>query len=103
METSLTVWPGKSGPKAEIITVQIRHLSGDRWETVGRLVAYRTLVLHFVVTACSGAKSKAAYYLTVGSFDLISYFEPYAPHIRREYRFVEKLKTHKADFAVWKC
>jgi hypothetical protein len=39
---TFAVWPGKSDPMAEVITVQIRHLSGDRWETVGRLVAYRT-------------------------------------------------------------
>jgi len=39
---TLTVWSGKSDPTAEVITVQIRHLSGDRWETVGRLAAYRT-------------------------------------------------------------
>ena len=39
---TLTVWPGKSDPTAEVITVRIRHLSGDRWETVGRLAAYRT-------------------------------------------------------------
>jgi len=39
---TLTVWPGKSDPTAEVITVQIRHLSGDQWETVGRLAAYRT-------------------------------------------------------------
>jgi len=40
---TLTVWPGKSDPTAEVITVQIRRLSGDRWETVGRLAAYRTV------------------------------------------------------------
>jgi len=40
---TLTVWPGKSDPTAEIITVQIRRISGDRWETVGRLAAYRTV------------------------------------------------------------
>jgi hypothetical protein len=39
---TLAVWPGKSDPTAEVITVQIRHLSGDNWETVGRLAAYRT-------------------------------------------------------------
>ena len=39
---TLTVWAGKSDPTVEVITVQIRHLSGDRWETVGRLAAYRT-------------------------------------------------------------
>ena len=39
---TLTVWPGKSDPTAEVVTVQIRHLSGDQWETIGRLAAYRT-------------------------------------------------------------
>ena len=39
---TLTVWPGKSDPTAEVITVQIRHLSGENWETVGKLAAYRT-------------------------------------------------------------
>jgi len=39
---TLTVWFGKSNPNAEVITVQIRHLSGDQWETVGRIAAYRT-------------------------------------------------------------
>lgn len=39
---TLTVWAGKSDPKAEVITVQIRHLHGEVWETVGRLAAYRT-------------------------------------------------------------
>ena len=39
---TLSVWPGKSDPTAEVITVQIRHLSGDQWETTGRLAAYRT-------------------------------------------------------------
>jgi hypothetical protein len=39
---TLTVWFGKSDPNAEVITVQIRHNSGNQWETVGRLAAYRT-------------------------------------------------------------
>ena len=39
---TFAVWPGKSDPMAEVITVQIRHLSGDRWETIGKLAAYRT-------------------------------------------------------------
>jgi hypothetical protein len=39
---TLTVWAGKKDPTAEVITVQIRHLSGEQWETVGRLAAYRT-------------------------------------------------------------
>ena len=39
---TLAVWQGKSDPTAEVITVQIRRLQGDQWETVGRLAAYRT-------------------------------------------------------------
>jgi len=39
---TLAVWQGKSDPTAEVITVQIRHPSEERWETVGRLAAYRT-------------------------------------------------------------
>jgi hypothetical protein len=39
---SLTVWAGKSDPDAEVLTVQVRRLKGDVWETVGRLAAYRT-------------------------------------------------------------
>ena len=39
---TLTVWPGKSDPTAEVIQVQIRRLSAESWETVGRLAAYRT-------------------------------------------------------------
>jgi len=39
---SLTVWPGKTDPSAEVIAVQIRRLTGDKWETVGRLATYRT-------------------------------------------------------------
>ena len=39
---SLTVWAGKSDPAAEVLTVQVRHRSEDRWETVGRLAVYRT-------------------------------------------------------------
>jgi hypothetical protein len=38
----VTVWPGKSDPSAEVITVQIRHQSGDIWETVSRIAIYRT-------------------------------------------------------------
>jgi hypothetical protein len=40
---SLTIWPGKSGPAAEILTVQVRHQSSDDWETVTRLAVYRTI------------------------------------------------------------
>jgi hypothetical protein len=38
---TLSVWLGKSDPTAEVIAVQIHHLSGDSWETIGRLAAYR--------------------------------------------------------------
>lgn len=40
---TLTVWPGKSDPTAEVITVQVRRLVGEAWETVGKLAAYRTV------------------------------------------------------------
>lgn len=39
---TLAVWSGKSDPTAEVITVQIRRFSNGRWETIGRLAAYRT-------------------------------------------------------------
>ena len=39
---SLTVWPGKKDPVAEVLTIQIRRLNNDNWETVGRLAIYRT-------------------------------------------------------------
>ena len=38
----ITVWPGKTDPKAEVIVVQLRWRGGDNWETVGRLAVYRT-------------------------------------------------------------
>jgi hypothetical protein len=38
----LTVWPGKTDPTAEVITVQLRRNDGDKWETIGRLAVYRT-------------------------------------------------------------
>jgi len=38
----LTVWPGKSDPSAEVITIQLRRRNGDNWETVGRLAVYRS-------------------------------------------------------------
>jgi len=39
---SLTIWPGKSDPSAEVLTVQVRRQSDQGWETVSRLAAYRT-------------------------------------------------------------
>src|SRR5262245_33896783 len=38
----VTVWPGKSDTNAEVITVQIRHPTGDTWETTGRIAIYRS-------------------------------------------------------------
>lgn len=38
----ITVWPGKSDPNAEVVTVQIMHPTGDTWETIGRIAIYRT-------------------------------------------------------------
>ncbi len=38
----LTVWPGKTDPKAEVITLQLRRREGVNWETVARLAVYRT-------------------------------------------------------------
>jgi len=38
----VTVWPGKSDPTAEVVTVQVRRQTGDAWETVGRIALYRT-------------------------------------------------------------
>ena len=38
----VTVWPGKSDPNAEVVTVQIRRQSGESWETVARMALYRT-------------------------------------------------------------
>jgi len=38
---SLAVWPSRTDSSAEVITVQIRRLTGELWETVGRLAVYR--------------------------------------------------------------
>lgn len=40
---SLAVWPGKSNPEDEVISVQVRRMMTDGdWKTVGRLAVYRT-------------------------------------------------------------
>jgi len=39
---SLTVWPGKTDPSAEVVTIQVRRQAAEGWETVGRLAVYRT-------------------------------------------------------------
>lgn len=38
----LTIWPGKSDPTAEVLTIQVRRQTGEGWETVGRIAIYRT-------------------------------------------------------------
>lgn len=38
----VTIWPGKTDPSAEVVTVQVRRQTGDAWETVGRIAIYRT-------------------------------------------------------------
>ncbi|MCW3977379.1 MAG: hypothetical protein NWE77_05550 [Candidatus Bathyarchaeota archaeon] len=38
----ITIWPGKTDPSAEVITVQLRRREGDNWETIGRIAVYRT-------------------------------------------------------------
>jgi hypothetical protein len=38
----LTVWPGKSDPTAEVLTIQIRRQGTTGWETVHRVAIYRT-------------------------------------------------------------
>ena len=40
---TLSIWPGKKDPSAEVLTIQVRHLEGDEWITMGRLAIYRTL------------------------------------------------------------
>ena len=38
----ITIWPGKTDPTAEVVTVQIRHPTGADWETTARIALYRT-------------------------------------------------------------
>ena len=38
----ITVWPGKTDPSAEVVSVQIRHPTGADWETTARIALYRT-------------------------------------------------------------
>jgi hypothetical protein len=39
---NVSVWPGKTDPTADQLTIRVRHLSGEQWETVGRIALYRT-------------------------------------------------------------
>jgi hypothetical protein len=38
----ITIWQGKADPTAEVVSVQIRHPTGDTWETTARIAIYRT-------------------------------------------------------------
>jgi len=37
----VAVWPGKSDPTAEVLNVQLRHMTGEEWVTTARLALYR--------------------------------------------------------------
>jgi len=39
---NVSVWPGKTDPAADQLTIQVRHLSGEQWETIARIALYRT-------------------------------------------------------------
>jgi hypothetical protein len=39
---TLAVWPGKSKPEDEVLSIQIRRVEGE-WKTVGRLAVYRAI------------------------------------------------------------
>jgi hypothetical protein len=38
---NVAVWPGRSNPEDEVVSVQLRRYDGD-WKTLGRLALYRT-------------------------------------------------------------
>jgi len=39
---NLTIWAGKSDPKSEVITVEVRRYTSDYdWETISRIAVYR--------------------------------------------------------------
>ena len=37
----IAVWPGKTDPAAEVLNVQVRHMSDGEWMTAGKLAVYR--------------------------------------------------------------
>ena len=37
----IAVWAGKTDPTAEVVNVQVRHMSDGEWMTTGRLAVYR--------------------------------------------------------------
>lgn len=38
---NVAVWPGKSNPEDEVVSVQLRKFEGS-WKTIARLALYRT-------------------------------------------------------------
>jgi hypothetical protein len=38
---NMAVWPGRSNPQAEVVSIQLRRFDGD-WKTLARLALYRT-------------------------------------------------------------
>ena len=38
---NVAVWPGKSDPEAEVVSIQLRKFDGD-WKTRARVALYRT-------------------------------------------------------------
>lgn len=38
----VTIWPGKTDPNAEVLSIQIRRQGSTGWETVHRVAIYRT-------------------------------------------------------------
>ena len=38
---NVAVWPGRSNPEDEVVSVQLRKFDGN-WKTLGRLALYRT-------------------------------------------------------------
>ncbi len=38
---NVAVWPGRSNPEDEVVSVQLRKFDGT-WKTIGRLALYRT-------------------------------------------------------------
>ncbi len=38
----VTIFPGKSDPNAEVVSVQVRRQTGEGWETISRIAIYRT-------------------------------------------------------------
>ncbi len=38
---NVAVWPGKSNPEDEVLSVQLRKFDGD-WKTLGRIALYKS-------------------------------------------------------------